>query len=148
MIVSGCSSGGQAVYNWAQYFGDLFPPTVDVMAVPDSGLFLDLKSVYQIRVFRNYAVKGYFNIVDVESDPINSECVKANPNEKWKCLMSPYLIDHIKVPLFFVQSQYDWASIIGILGLPCAMSEDWNSNSLDNCSVVSKFYIEMHHRKT
>jgi hypothetical protein len=41
-------------------------------------------------------------LANVEVDPPNTQCVEANPNEKWKCLMAPYLIDFIAIPLFFV----------------------------------------------
>jgi len=34
-------------------------------------------------------------------------CVADYPDEKWKCLFAPYLVDYINSPLFFVQSLYD-----------------------------------------
>jgi hypothetical protein len=41
-------------------------------------------------------------ITNVEVDPPNTKCVEANPNEKWKCLMAPYLTDFLDIPIFFV----------------------------------------------
>jgi hypothetical protein len=79
------------------------------MAAPDSGLFLDMIPINGdlSLAYRNIGVKNFMEIVNIEVDPINSKCVAANPDEKWKCIMSPYLIDYIDVPLFFVQSLYD-----------------------------------------
>lgn len=41
-------------------------------------------------------------IVNKEVDPPNRKCINANPEEKWKCLMAPYLMDFIDVPMLIV----------------------------------------------
>lgn len=45
VIVSGCSAGGLAAYYWVEYFRDVLPLNVKVLGVPDSGIFIDMKSI-------------------------------------------------------------------------------------------------------
>jgi hypothetical protein len=40
-------------------------------------------------------------------DPLNQGCVDNHSDEKWKCLMAQYLIPHIDIPIYFLQSLYD-----------------------------------------
>jgi pimeloyl-ACP methyl ester carboxylesterase len=121
VLVSGCSAGGLATFNWANHFRNLFPPTVLVSAAPDSGLFLDFDPIDgdQTLAYRNFYFKSFMQIVNFEVDPVNSKCVTANPINKCKCLMAPYLLEYIDVPLFFVQSHYDAWSIPNILKMNC-----------------------------
>lgn len=74
------------------------------MAAPDSGMFLDMLPFRDdpAMSYRNQYFINFMQIANVEVDPINSKCVAANPDSKWKCLMSPYLVDYIDIPLFFV----------------------------------------------
>lgn len=41
-----------------------------------------------------------FNHVNIEADPITTECVEDNPDEKWKCLLPEYVIQYVKTPVF------------------------------------------------
>jgi len=41
VLLSGCSAGGIATYNWIQYLRDRIPSHIPVMGAPDSGLLLD-----------------------------------------------------------------------------------------------------------
>jgi len=45
VILSGGSAGGLATYNWANYLYSKLPTTVNMFAVPDSGLFVDYPNV-------------------------------------------------------------------------------------------------------
>lgn len=87
------------------------------MVAPDSGLFLDMipLSGDVSKSLRNKYFQNFMIISNTEVEPINSRCVAANPDEKWKCLMSAYLIEYIDIPLFFIQSTYDSWSIPNIL---------------------------------
>jgi hypothetical protein len=115
------------------------------MAAPDSGLFLDMESFDHDDklTYRNFYFKNFMQIANVETDPVNSKCVEANPDEKWKCLMAPYLINYIDVPVFFVQSLYDQWSIPNILHTDCV----WDG-TLYNCTVDQLNYIEQHRANT
>jgi hypothetical protein len=80
--------------------------------------------------------------VNIEVAPPNTQCVEAHEDEIWKCLMSPYLLPHIHVPLFFIQSQYDAWVIPNILGLGCVVE-----GSLELCTQDELQFIEQHHKE-
>lgn len=50
-------------------------------------------------------------VANHDEDPINQNCLNDHANEKWKCLMPEYLLEYVKVPVFFVQSEYDGYSL-------------------------------------
>ncbi len=52
--------------------------------------------------YREYYIENMMLFANEEVDPPNTKCVEVNPNEKWKCLMAPYLMDYIDVPMFLV----------------------------------------------
>ncbi|KAM3143650.1 hypothetical protein pb186bvf_004146 [Paramecium bursaria] len=115
LLVSGCSAGGLATFSWIQYIRDNLPQQVKVIAAPDSGVFLDLKPVDSSVPASDRRQKQYHKVANVEVDPPNSQCVLYNQDEKWRCHFAQYLVRYINVPLFFVQSLYDAASIPNIL---------------------------------
>lgn len=41
VVISGGSAGGMATYIWANFLRDILPLATKVLAVPDSGFFLD-----------------------------------------------------------------------------------------------------------
>ena len=45
VIISGCSAGGLATYYWIDYFRNILPQNVLVLGIPDSGIFIDMKSI-------------------------------------------------------------------------------------------------------
>lgn len=97
LIVSGFSAGGYSVYNWIQEFKKI--PNVKLFGVPDSGLFLDMPSLYDKYPYRDHFIRSFASVVDVETVPPNHECQE---DEEWKCLMLPYLLKYIDVPLFII----------------------------------------------
>lgn len=42
VVISGCSAGGLAVYYWVQHIRDMLPASVQVVGVPDSGIFINM----------------------------------------------------------------------------------------------------------
>lgn len=110
------------------------------MAAPDSGVFLDLPPFDSKLPASDRRQKQYTQIANVEQPPPNEYCVKAYPNEIWKCQFAEYLLDFIDVPIFFVQSWYDAACIPNILHIHCT-----GGVRLDNCSAEEKLFIENQH---
>lgn len=60
------------------------------------------------------------SIANLEVEHPNKECVQENKDEPWKCYYAQYLMKHISVPLFIVQSLYDSQAIIKVLKIDCA----------------------------
>lgn len=60
------------------------------------------------------------SLTNVGLDVPNEDCAKANPGEDmWKCMFAEHLIDHVKTPIFSIQSFYDNWEIGNVLDLPC-----------------------------
>jgi len=89
------------------------------VAVPDSGFFLDYVDVRTNTSFYTKGIQNLMELSNVEVDPIVHECVKDLSDEKWKCFFAEHLINYIKVPLFYIQSEYDSWSLSNILGENC-----------------------------
>jgi hypothetical protein len=44
VIIAGRSAGGLATYTWANYIASVLKPNTRVVAMPDSGMFLDYEN--------------------------------------------------------------------------------------------------------
>jgi len=124
LMVSGCSAGGLATYLHTDQWCDAFPKA-KCGGLPDSGFFLD---------FQDAAVKCYPDSSELAGKSlgstvpgdyhcglkwtytvqnatagINQDCVKAHgaTNDVWKCMFAEHSAEHIKNPVFAMQSQYD-----------------------------------------
>ncbi|CAD8159567.1 unnamed protein product [Paramecium pentaurelia] len=137
ILVSGCSAGGLAVFSWIQYIKNHLPSNVLVLAAPDSGIFLDLQPYDGAQAASDRRQKQYHKLANEEVDPLNEQCVKSYPNEKWKCHFAQYLIQFINVPIFFMQSLYDTACIPNILHIYNA----WDY-TLKRCDYKERSCIE------
>ncbi|CAD8202184.1 unnamed protein product [Paramecium pentaurelia] len=139
VIVSGCSAGGLAAYYWVEYFRDILPLNVQVLGVPDSGIFIDMKSIDGTELPKLSLIEMQ-KLVNQEASNPNAECVQSNPNELWKCFYAQYLLRYVNVPIFIVNSLYDTASIKDLLQISCVAR-----NSLSGCSQKERKYIEELH---
>jgi hypothetical protein len=89
---------------WANHIKDTFDPRVAIKVVPDSGIFLDWQPTYGER---KLGLKGYYfdhvmKLVNQNVSVLGKECVEANTDQQWKCFFAPYLLDHVKVPVFLI----------------------------------------------
>lgn len=136
ILVGGCSAGGLAAYTWANYIFSK-APAAKVITAPDSGMFLDsMNYVTKQYDYRNSFI-NFMKISNEEVDPPIPECVRDNPNEKWRCMFAQYQYPYIRTPLFPVNSLYDSWSIPNILGLHCEVN-----SSLKACNADERKYIE------
>lgn len=101
VMITGSSAGGLATYNWANYVRDMMPAKAKVVAVPDSGFFLDFPNLQTKNFrYRNW-FKNFMTFSNAEENPVHWECVRDNPQEKWKCMLPEYIVSYLKVPTFF-----------------------------------------------
>jgi len=47
---------------------------------------------------------------------VNQDCIKANPDNEWRCFFAQYTAPHIKTPIFPLQAIYDSWQIPNDLG--------------------------------
>jgi len=102
VVISGCSAGGLSTYLHADEWGAALPGT-KVVALPDSGFFLDYNS----------SANGYSSSMRWVFDAMNSTggvpaaCRAANPSDPALCIFAEHVAPTLKVPFFPMQSQYD-----------------------------------------
>jgi hypothetical protein len=124
IILTGGSAGGLAVfYNVDHLAQDLLRGfDIKVTGFPDAGFFMDTPNY----VNNFQGADPIWNVTG--SAGTNANCLRAYPREEqWKCLLAPYLLEHIETPLFIMNSAYDvWQignnlpdACISTLGHPC-----------------------------
>lgn len=102
VILSGGSAGGLAVFYNLDHLVTLLPPSVRVTGFPDAGFFMDAP---------NYVAdfKGADPVWNVTgSGGTNANCLAAYPaSEAWKCLLAPFILEHIQADIYVMNSAYD-----------------------------------------
>lgn len=121
LIVSGCSAGGLATFLHTDQWCDMVP-SAKCAGLPDSGFFLDYQdpgvacspqSTYTKdrlgnTIDGNYhcGLKWTYTIQNATAG-IHQDCVAAHKGEEWKCMFAEHAAEHIRSPIFAMQSQYD-----------------------------------------
>ena len=104
---------------WVDYFRDIYQsqnPSIKFFGFPDSSFFLDTKNLQTNDNDFTIKIRNLYNLVNAETPFPNQKCVKAYPEDPWKCFMSPYLVHFIDTPTFMIESQYDTWSIENVVG--------------------------------
>ena len=144
VAIGGCSSGGHTVYVNIDYLATLvgqFAPTAKVTALADAGFFLDHEKQnsggewYQyIRLLFQWGFVRW-NAAAV----LTPACLAAYPLEGWRCFFPQYLGDFIVTPTFFLNSRYDTAQLVEILGLP---NVPWKNYTTDEESLAVTYSLD------
>jgi hypothetical protein len=124
LVVSGCSAGGLATFLHTDQWCDALHkvnPSAKCVGLPDSGFFLDYQDpsvscspLVQPLLGRTIdgdyhcGLKWTYNIQNATAG-INQDCVAAHAatSDEWKCMFAEHSADHIRSPMFAMQSQYD-----------------------------------------
>lgn len=88
VVLSGNSAGGLATYNWANYLRSILPQNIKMLALPDSGLFVDYPNVNTGNNDYRTKFQNFMLLANQEVDPIESDCVADNQDSTWKCLFA------------------------------------------------------------
>lgn len=117
MILKGCSAGGLGTYLHADYVKLHLPDEVDLVALGDAGMFLDLSKWTGDPGYQTH----YRYIADMQNvSGLNDRCLEQYAaTTPWKCFMAPYTLPYIKTPVFIVQALYDSWQSQNIIGLDC-----------------------------
>jgi hypothetical protein len=125
LIVSGCSAGGLATFLHTDQWCDMLHagnPKAKCAGLPDSGFFLDYQdptvtcsppSQYS-KVHLGNTINGDYHcglkwtyFMQNATAGINKDCIAANSGAEWKCMFAEHSAEHVRSPLFAMQSQYD-----------------------------------------
>ena len=127
VIVSGCSAGGLATFLHTDQWCDAVKASSGgkCAGLPDSGFFLDYQdpnvtcspdSAFAASDLLGNTVAGDYHCglkwtytIQNATAGINQDCVKAHTeaNTEWQCMFAEHSSEHIRAPLFAMQSQYD-----------------------------------------
>ena len=114
-VMNGNSAGGLAVYLHADYVASLIravAPAAKVVAVPDSGFFMDVSDFNGNRnLWSSFAQTFAFHNATGPGSTLASCLAAKAPADAWMCVMAPYLLPFIETPMFVSQSFADsWQS--------------------------------------
>lgn len=119
LILSGSSAGGLATYIHSDYIKRKLPASVDVVALADAGLFVD---VPQWTGLPGIAHSMYSVVREQNVSALNEGCSEHHSgDERWHCFMAPYTLPYIKTPLFLVQGLHDRVQA-ELIGADCSLS--------------------------
>jgi hypothetical protein len=123
-ISNGNSAGGLATYLHADYISGLVhavAPSARVVAVPDSGFFMDVPDFSGNRaLWQSFAQTFAFHNATGPGST-SPACLAAKAAaDQWQCVMAPYLLPFISTPLFISQSFADSWQSGAVMGLPCS----------------------------
>lgn len=127
LVVSGCSAGGLATYLHTDQWCDALKaksPSAKCVGLPDSGFFLDYQDptvkcspesaeaagTLGTTINGDYhcGLKWTYTVQNATAG-INKDCVAAHEatGDVWKCMFAEHSSEHIRSPVFAMQSQYD-----------------------------------------
>merc|ERR1711957_415690 len=89
--------------------------------------------------------RSYFQSADpvwnvTGSGGTNLKCLAAHAEEEWKCLMAPYIAEHIETPLFVMNSGYDAWQMEHILQTQCIPAPNRGPCSADQNATMQSFH--------
>jgi len=140
VILSGGSAGGLAVFYNLDHLATLLPEGVRLTGFPDAGFFLDAQNVQGEYLYRSYfqSADPVWNVTG--SGGTNLKCLAAHTDEKWKCLMAPYIAPHIETPFFVMNSAYDAWQMSHVLQTQCIPAPNRGPCSADQNATMQSFH--------
>ena len=126
VVITGTSAGGVVMYAHASELRRRLPASATVVSVPDAGFFLDAPNAAGVDVYpammRAAGGPALWNSTIDGTDPSCLAAYGPGSAESWKCLLAQYLMPFQTVPTFVINSQYDVASMFGILQPGCSLA--------------------------
>jgi len=123
-VINGNSAGGLAAFLHADYVSALvrgLAPGAKVVAVPDSGFFMDVADFNGNRnLWSSFAETFAFHNATTAGSTLAACLAAKAAGDAWMCVMAPYLLPFITTPLFVSQSFADSWQSGAVMSLPCA----------------------------
>lgn len=143
IVITGVSAGGIASYQWSNYLVEN-TRKAKVYAMPDSGFFItDFYSAIVGKKMLREDAQVLLNLVYNKTQmpgPINS-CLEEPGFDLVDCFNAANYAEHLKAPIFMIQSAYDSWSLKYILGAQC-LSPGSAPFALDKCNEFNRTVIE------
>jgi hypothetical protein len=113
VILSGGSAGGLSTFLHADSWRAAIPTNAKMVAVPDSGFFLNVNSTNSSGYGKN--MRWLFNRMN-GTNAVPRSCLTAHLDDPALCLFAEVISQTVKTPVFAQQSTYDSWQIANILG--------------------------------
>jgi len=141
VVITGTSAGGVVMYAHATALRKRLPATATVVSVPDAGFFLDAPSAAGTDVYpammRAAGGPALWNSTVDGTDPACLAAYGPGSPDAWKCLLAQYLMPFQTVPTFIINSQYDVASMFGILQPGCSLAVPGQCNATQTAAIAA-----------
>ena len=120
IIITGISSGGQAVMLWMPFLKNYLPERIKLSGISDAGLFLDaLNQNNNCFAFRRH-LQIIANVTNSYDLDIFASCkYKKNKEKFYLCFIPEYIVENVDVPMFIINSQNDFEFMRTAYGLHC-----------------------------
>jgi len=134
VVVGGCSAGGIAVYLSLDWWASVLPKTAKVVGLADSGFCIDYNAPSGNPHFGT-DMRGLFNMFNSTSG-VNQDCIKAHEptHDTNQCIFAEHSSEHIKTPIFPLNSEYDSWQTDNVLG-----SKDPGQINQFGAEITSRF---------
>ena len=116
VLLGGGSAGALATFLHADSWRDALPPSAKLVAVPDSGFFLNYNSTTDANVAYGASMRWVFSAMN-SSGGLPAACVAAHAADPALCMFAENVAPTLRTPTFALQSTYDLYQIPSIAGL-------------------------------
>jgi hypothetical protein len=116
VLVTGGSAGGLSTYLHCDFWRDV-SPRATVVAMPDSGFFLDYNRAPGKTPSYHDDLTWVATAMNA-TEGLPAACRAANPTNVSRCIFAEHVIPTLKTPLFALNSEYDAYQVADILHAP------------------------------
>jgi hypothetical protein len=106
LVISGCSAGGLSTFLHADSWAAALPADATVVAMPDSGFFLDYNATNVAFSYEDL-MRWVYTRMNATASVYAPACGAANSADPALCIFSEYVSRTMSTPTFPLQSQYD-----------------------------------------
>ncbi|CAK8988900.1 unnamed protein product [Durusdinium trenchii] len=99
VVISGCSAGAIRVYAHIDALAQLIQAEAKVVALPDSGFYMDLDIFTPLKRYVVTEMEG--------QGLLNPQCLRDHVGSEEKCLIGSVISLYLKTPTFAFQSRFD-----------------------------------------
>jgi hypothetical protein len=129
VLVSGCSAGGLSAILHVDRIRAFVPAARRVASVPDSGFFLNATNVGGAFEYGAQMASGWR--LHNATGGANLRCVAAR-GDTADCAMAPYVLPHVRAPVFLLNSIYDQWQMGNVVGDGVPQASSFQSKCVDH----------------
>ncbi|EDO39429.1 predicted protein, partial [Nematostella vectensis] len=123
VVFTGTSAGALAVLMNADYVKQRLPASTSMVALSDSGVFLNEPDLKGVKKFGK-SMKRVYELHD-SADSINPKCArKKAAKDRWECMFPAEFVRSIETPVYMVNPLYDAWQLANVVGVRCVYSPE------------------------